>query len=366
MVAKLEVAFEAPQPPIDMKKMGAFMSRIVADMSGALACLLCALGDRLGLFQALSAQGPATAAELAGRAGIDERFAREWLNALACAGYLEFDAEGTRFTLPPEYAAPLAQEGGPMFMGGGYQQLLGLLGPVDQLVMAARSGDGVPQDAYGDDLWQGMERMSATWFDNQLVQHWIPLVPDLQSKLDKGIRVADVGCGSGRALINLAQAYPRSSFVGYDAFESAALRATANAKAAGVADKVRFETVDVAEGLPEDFDLITSFDSLHDFVEPLAALQAIRQALRPEGTYLVLEMNCSDKLADNVGPVGTILYGTSVFYNLPVSLANGGEGEGTMAFPESRVRRLCRQAGFAEVRRLPVQNPFNVLYEVTP
>ena len=366
MTTTIELTKDNPQPAIDMEKVGAFLNKVMGDMSGAIVSAMCILGDRLNLFKCLAANGPTTSAELAVRAGINERYAREWLSVLASAGYLEYDPATQHFTLPPEHALIIAQEGGPMFMGGGYQQLAGLLEPLDQLTQAFLQGGGVPQEAYGENLWAGMERMSATWFENLLVQQWIPAVPDVQAKLESGACVADIGCGGGRALIKLAQAFPNSRFVGYDTFAGAIARARGNAEIAGLAERVRFEQRDVVDGLPEQYDLIVTFDSVHDFINPYAGLQAIRRALLPGGTYLLLEMNCSDKLEESAGLVGTILYGTSVLYNLPVSLAYGGNGLGTMSFPESKVQELCTEAGFSSVHRLPIENPFNILYQVKP
>ncbi|EKF04538.1 putative SAM dependent methyltransferase [Tolypothrix sp. PCC 7601] len=357
---------QAPQFNMDMAKASAFMNRVMADLSGTLVSILCSLGDRLGLFKALAAYGPVTCAEFAGRAGINERYAREWLSALACAGYLEYDPSTQRFALPLEHALVLAQERGMMFMGGAYQQIPGLMAVLDQVAQAFRHGGGIPQSSYNRDLRQGMERMSATWFENLLVQQWLPTVPDVLSKLDRGIQVADIGCGGGWALIKLAQAFPNSRYVGYDGFALAIDVATANANSAGMSDHVRFEQRNVMAGLPDQYDLITTFDSVHDFANPLQGLQAIRQSLRPDGTYLLLEMNCADKLEENFGPAGTILYSTSVLYNTPVSLADGGAGLGTMGLPESKIRQLCTEAGFSSIRRLPIENPFNILYEVKP
>jgi SAM-dependent methyltransferase len=178
--------------------------------------------------------------------------------------------------------------------------------------------------------------------------------------------VADVGCGHGRALITLAHAFPNSRYVGYDVFAPAVARAQANAEAAGVTERVQFRTLDVVQGLPEPYDLITTFDVGHDMVNPRGALRAIRQALRPDGTYLMLEINCHDTLEANAGPLGALFYSASVLYCMTTSLAHGGEGLGTMGLPESKVRALCTEAGFSSVRRLPLENPFNTLYEITP
>jgi hypothetical protein len=294
----------ATQPSPDQEKTHVFMHKIAADLSGAVVVAMCALGDRLGLFKDLAAHGPASSAELAARAGVNERYAREWLSALASAGYLEYDPTSRRFALPPEHAPARAQEGGPMFVGGIYQQLPAAFGPLDRLAQVFRQGGGVPQAAYDENWWQGMERFTATWFMNLLVQQWIPAVPDIQAKLERGARVADIGCGRGRALITLAQAFPNSHYVGYDSFEPSIAHAKANAMAAGVGDRVSFQRLGIVQGLPEPYDLITTFDVVHDMVNPRGALQAIRRALRPDGTYLMLEINCADKLEDNAGPQG--------------------------------------------------------------
>jgi hypothetical protein len=239
LATALEANIQRPPVAFAPSKMEAFVNRVMGDMAGAVVCTMCVLGDRLGLFKELAANGPATSAELAARASINERYAREWLKALACAGYLEYDTATGRFALPPEYAPTLAQEGGPMFMGGVYQHLPGLFGQLDLLTEAFRHGGGVPQDVYGEDFRIGMERISAGWFENMLVQQWIASLPEVRAKLERGARVADIGCGSGRALIKLAQAFPRSSFVGYDMFPPAIARATANAEQVGVAERVR-------------------------------------------------------------------------------------------------------------------------------
>jgi SAM-dependent methyltransferase len=359
-------SMEAPPPALDMVKLQTFMNKTMEDMSGAIVSFMCTLGDRLGLFKSLAADGPATSAELAARVCISERYAREWLSTLASAAYLEYDPASGRFALPPEHALILAVEGNPMFMGGGYQLLAGLLGPLDQLMRAFRHGGGVRQEDYDENLRDGMERVSAGWFENLLVQQWIPALPDVQAKLEQGADVADVGCGAGRALIRLALAFPNSRCVGYDVFRPAIARATANVEMAGVADRVRFEQRDLADGLPGQYDLITFFDSLHDVRDPGAGLSSVHQALKPGGTCLVLEMNCADRLEQNTGPMATMLYGTSVLYNLPVSLAGGGAGLGTMGLPESKLKELCIGARFSHVHRLPVQNPFHALYEVKP
>lgn len=351
---------------IDLERTEAFLGKMLGDFAGMMASLLCSFGDRLGLFKDLAANGPATSEEMAARTGLNARYLREWLDGMACAGYLEYDPATARFTLPPEHTPALADEGGPFFMGGWFQQLAAIDGALlDRIAEAFRAGGGVGYDAYRPEFWQGMERATAAWFEHQMVQEWVPAASDVRAKLERGALVADVGCGRGRALLKLAQAFPRSRYVGYDVFQPNVESAAAAAAAAGVADRVRFAQRDVAEGLPELYDVITTFDVIHDLADPRAALRAIRQALRPDGTHLWLEIRCSDKLEENLGPLGTVMYGSSLVYCMTTSLATGGEGLGTLGLPEPKVRALAAEAGFGSVRRIS-EDPFNVLYELKP
>jgi SAM-dependent methyltransferase len=350
---------------LDEARVEAFMGKVLEDFSGTMTTLLCVLGDRLGLFEAL-VKGPATAAELPVRAGVSERYALEWLSGLAAAEYLEHEPTDGRYALPPEHQPAFAQEAGPMFLCGAYQMVHGMLGPFDRLVAAFRDGRGVPQEAFPDEWWDGMQRFTAGWFENLLLGEWLPALPHVREKLERGALVADVGCGSGRALLKLAEAFPNSRFVGFDAYDGQIARAAHNAERAGVADRVGFKLLDVAEGLPGEYDLITTFDVIHDAVDPLAVIRAIRGALRRDGSYLLLEINCADRREDNVGPIPALFYGFSVFYCLTTSLAHGGEGLGTCGCPEAKVRELCTQAGFGPIDRVPVETPFNVLYEIRP
>jgi SAM-dependent methyltransferase len=352
------------QATIDQKQAEAFVGKVLGDTTGTTNTVLAYIGDRLGLFKDLVANGPATSVELALRTGIHERYAREWLSGMAAASYLAYDPLSGRFTLPPAHAPTLADDGGPMFFGGVHQELLGTMRTINTVVDAFRTGGGVRIGAFDKDTWEGIERFTNGWFNNLLLQHWLPLLPDVQAKLERGARVADVGCGHGRALIKLAQTFPNSRYTGYDVGAFQIARAQANAEAAGVADRVRFEQVDATNGLPDHYDLITTFDVVHDAADPRGLLRAIRQALRPDGIYVCLEINCSDKLEENIHPIGALFYGFSVLLCLTQSLAENGEGLGTMGLPESKLREFCKEAGFGRVRRVPMDNPFNSLYEI--
>jgi SAM-dependent methyltransferase len=353
-------------PSLDEAKLEAFMGKVIGDVSGTMTTFLCSIGDRLGLFKVLADQGPATAAELATRAGVAERYAEEWLRGLWAAGYLELDADSGRYTLPPEHVPALAQEKGPFFVGGMYEMLPAMVTTWDHLIAAFQQGGGVAQTEYAPGTWSGMQRFTDSWFENLLLQAWIPALPEAKAKLEAGALVADVGCGSGRAILKLAEAFPNSRFVGYDAFEGQLARALVNAAQAGVDNRVRFELLDGAKGLPEQYDLVTTFDVLHDAVDPQGLVNGIRGGVKDDGSYVVLEINCADRHEDNVGPLGAMFYGVSIFYCMTTSLAHGGAGLGTCGLPESKVKELCDRAGFGSFRRLPIENPFNVLYEAKP
>jgi 2-polyprenyl-3-methyl-5-hydroxy-6-metoxy-1,4-benzoquinol methylase len=353
-------------PTIDEAKLGAFMEHVLGDASGLMASVLATLGDRLGLFKALAHEGAATSAGLASAADVNERYAREWLRGMHAAGYLELDRESGRYSLPPEHAQVLAVEGGPAFLGGAFQLTFGYLRTIERLTEAFRSGGGVPQSAYPTDTWEGMGRFSRSFYDNVLVQQWLPAADGLQQRLERGVTWADVGCGSGVAITRLAEAFPASRFVGYDSYEGQLELARRTAADSGVSDHVRFELLDASAGLPEHFDVISTFDVVHDAIDPPAVVSAIRRALKPDGTYLLLEMNSADDPDDNVGPLATLMYGISVVYCMTTSLAHGGAGLGTCGLPAAGVQELCTGAGFSAVRRLDIQDPFNSLYVVTP
>ena len=351
---------------IDQARAEAFVGKALGDAAGMMSVLMCSIGDRLGLFKNLAEHGPATSPEFAVRAGINERYAREWLSGLACAGYLDYEPSSGRFALPPEHAPVLAQEGGPVFFGGLYEMVPAWVQPIEQVIAAVKNGGGAPQSAYPQGFWDGFERFSGGWFENLLTPVWIPAMPDVEAMLTRGASVADVGCGRGRALIKMAQAYPNSRFTGYDAYQPTIPLAEANARAAGVADRVSFKHLDVAGGLPAQYDLITTFDVVHDSAQPRKLLKSIRQALTLNGRYVCLEINVSDKLEENVGMLGGFFYGASITYCMTSSLAAGGEGLGTAGLPESKLRELCLEAGFGSLERVALENPFNSLYVAKP
>ena len=350
---------------VDEAKVEEFVGKVLGDMSGMMVSKLATIGDALGLWKDLAANGPATSAELASRTGTAERYTREWLAGVHAAGYVDYEPATGVYTLP-SYAAPVfADEGGPVFFGGMLEMIEGVSPIFEELLDAFRTGGGVPQTSYNPHFWNGLSRFTSGWFENLLVPVWMPLIPEVEAKLIAGAAVADVGTGAGKALVKLAQHYPNSRYVGYDIFPAQVELATANAKEAGVDDRVRFEVADVSKGLPEEYDVITTFDVIHDAADPAGLLRAIRAGLRPGGRYLCLDINASHRPEENVGPLGGLFYSISVQYCMTTSLAQGGAGLGTCGFNPHTADAMCLDAGFASVRRVEMDNPFNNLYEAT-
>lgn len=344
----------------DPDKQQQFVNHAMTDIKGGYMMLMAHLGDRLGLFEAL-ARRPMDSRELAETLGLDAHYVAEWLAAMACGGYLEYTPETRTFSLPPEHATVLADSESPVFFGGIYQQMKGLWDVMPALRDRFSRGGGVDLGAYGQDWWDGMERLTATWAENFLLEEWIPQA-ELEGRLVDGARVADIGCGKGRALVRLAQAFPKITGVGYDLSDSNLEGARRLAAETGVDDRIRFEKHDIHDGLPESFDLIMTLDAAHDFRDPARAIKLIHRALRDDGAYLLLEYRVGENLEDNMGLIGAVFYSVSVTYCMTTSLALGGQGLGTCGMPESRVRAMTERAGFTQCRTLPFEHPLNKVY----
>jgi 2-polyprenyl-3-methyl-5-hydroxy-6-metoxy-1,4-benzoquinol methylase len=364
---RVETEIGSTTPAADEHEVERFAERVLGDLAATMVTSFCAIGDRLGLFRALS-KAPATSAELATRAALEERYVREWASGLAAAGYLDYDPASRRFSLSAAHATVLADERSPAFMGAAHhitRELLRMLDPVEQ---AFRRGGGVALDAYGEDFWIATARLTGVGFEHQLLQEWIPAVPGLEARLRAGARVADVGCGAGVAVLRLAQAFPRARLDGFDLRPADLERARRAAQEAGVADRVAFHQLDAVGGLPVgpgSYDVVTCFDVVHDSRDPLGLLRAALAALRPDGVCLILEINCHEDLAANRGPAAAVLYGFSLLHCMTQSLAAGGPGLGTCGLPEPRLRALCLEAGFRTLTRA-VEGPLDVLYAARP
>jgi 2-polyprenyl-3-methyl-5-hydroxy-6-metoxy-1,4-benzoquinol methylase len=355
----------------DEKKCSAFLTKVFEHNAAAMTVFMCSLGDRLGLFKTLATAGPATSTELAERADIHERYAREWLAGMHSSGYLECDPDEGRYTLPREYRPILAKEGHPFFLGSFHEHISGLYPAFEQVLQAFQTGEGVAQTHYSEHFSNGLERATRIWVEHFLVQHWLGAIPGLQAKLEQGADVAEVGCGSGLAVIKLAQTYPNSRFVGYEMDPGCIERATARAKSAGVSEQIVFERLDVTGPLPKKFDFIACFDVLHDVPRPDKALASIRKALRPDGALLVGEWAVEQDPEEDANPLASTMYGFSIMYCVPTTIAQGsasqaGEVLGTLGLPESKLNDLAQTAGFKEVRTVQSGHPILSLYVLTP
>lgn len=344
----------------------AFGNKVFTDFTHTIGTFLTVLGDRLGLFKALAGRGPVTNDELASLTGLDRRYVGEWLNGMVAAGSLEYIPDDQRYVLPDEWVPVLADEGGVAFMGGALALVPYMMGVIDEVESSFRSGGGVHQSHYDHRMWSEMQRQSEGVFNHLLAPAIVPSIPGAFEKLERGARVADVGAGGGMALVRLAAAYPASTFVGYDAFPAQVRLATENAQQAGVSDRLEFRIRDVLDGLDERFDLITSFDVVHDSARPGKFLEAVHDALKPDGAYAMLEPAAGETLEDNIGPVGTFLYGASIFYCMTTALAIGGEGIGTAGLPPSRVKALAEDAGFSTVEHIDFPHPLYAMFVLRP
>jgi SAM-dependent methyltransferase len=334
-------------PAVDQERVGEFARRVFDLYTSGLLTYLIDLGHRTGLFAAAE-QGPATAAELAERAGLHERYVREWLGAMATGGIMTYDAATRTYTLPAEHAACLT--------GTRYTNLAPMAGMVThlgkhnaELERAFREGGGVPYSAFRPEFTRARDQMNRPALEELLVSKWLPLVPGLVERLEAGARVADIGCGSGHALVLLAAAFPRSGFVGYDIAEDAIELGWAEAVQRGLTNVV-FEVADVAAlRVDEPFDAVFAIDAVHDQADPAEVLRRVLGSLAPGGRFVMVDMAASSNLEDNLdNPSAPWIYSVSTLHCTTVSLASGGAGLGA-AWGEQTARRMLREAGFGEV-----------------
>jgi 2-polyprenyl-3-methyl-5-hydroxy-6-metoxy-1,4-benzoquinol methylase len=358
------VTQQAPQ--LDEAKLQAFMGRVVGDFGATLSTALAVIGDRLGLYKALAAAGPLSAAELAAHTGTSERYVREWLINQAAGGYVEYDAATGRFSLPPEQAAALADESGPYFMGGGFQLVSAMIAAEPRIRTAFRTGEGMGWGEHDAGLFEGTERFFRPGYLGNLVGAWIPALDGVEEKLRRGCSVADIGCGHGAATIIMAQAFPASRFWGFDSHAPSIARARQAAAEAGVAARARFEVADaVTYPAPlSGYDLIAHFDCLHDMGDPVGACTHALRSLAADGTVLIVEPMAGERIEENFNPVGRVFSGASTLCCTPNALAQGGAALGTIA-TEAQLRAVVTSAGFTRFRRA-AQTPVNRVFEARP
>lgn len=345
---------------LDKKRLQDFARRLFGHYTSGMITLMVNVGHETGLFEA-AAKGPGTSEELAGRARLSERYVREWLGSMVTGGIMEYEPAARRYSLPPEHAVCLTGTSSRNLASN--SRMLGMLAKrLPAVVECFRTGGGVPYSEFRPDF---TEYMDASWrliYDGLLLKSFLPLVDGLAERLAAGIRVADIGCGTGHAINVMAKEFPKSDFVGYDIAADAIERARAEAGAMGLTN-ARFEVADVSH-LASDakFDLVTSFDAIHDQRDPAAVLRGAAAALAPDGVYLMVEPRASSNLEENVpNPFAPWMYGVSVLHCMTVSLAVGGAGLGTV-WGEQTARRLLSDAGFSSVRSVPAPGPQNTIF----
>jgi SAM-dependent methyltransferase len=350
---------------VDMDKLMSFVFRAVDEVGATLNTALVVMGDKLGLYRTLAGAGPLTPAEVASRSGCAERYVREWLNAQAASGYLEYDPGSGRYLLPAEQAVALTDESSPAYLPGFFQIALGSVHDAPRVVEAARSGAGIGWHDHVADVHDGCERFFRPGYNAHLVEEWLPALHGVVTKLEAGAHVADVGCGHGASTILMAQAFPASTFVGFDYHQASIQVAAKRAHAAGVGARVSFEVAPAAAFPGADYDLVTMFDCLHDMGDPSGAARHIRAALAADGTWMIVEPAAGDRVEDNLNPVGRAYYAFSTLLCTPCSLSQEvGLALGAQA-GEARIGDIVSGAGFARFHRV-AETPFNLVFEALP
>lgn len=349
---------------IDEAKFSALVDRMITEMGVVFGLSLVLVGDRLGLYRALVELGPATSSELAKHTGTFERYVREWLAAQAAAGYVSYDHETGRYFMTEEQAMVFADETSPLFVPGAFEAAAAMIRDEPKITEAFQSGRGVGWHEHDRCLFRGTERFFKPGYATNLAAKWIPALEGVEAKLKRGARVADVGCGHGASTIIMAKAYPNSEFFGYDYHDLSIQRARELAAQAGVAERVHFEAA-AATQYPGVYDLIAFFDCLHDMGDPVSAARHAHEALKPDGTLMLVEPFSRDELADNLTPVGRMFYSASTMICTPASLSQEvGLGLGAQAGPR-RLSDVLREGGFRKVR-VATETPFNLVIEARP
>ena len=354
--------YTPPPAPSDVQ---AFMGQVVTDLGAAFSGVLVNVGRRLGLYRAMADLGACTSATLAEATGIRERYVREWLANQAAGGYVAYDPDQRTYALPPAHAMVLALEQSPVFMAAAFEVAASFWLDEDKIVETFRSGEGLGWHAHNRRLFCGTENFFRTGYRAHLVSEWLPALDGVVERLKRGGRVADIGCGHGASTIAMAQAFPRSSFIGLDYHDASIATARSRAAEAGVASNTAFEVRSATEFDGQDFDLICFMDCLHDLGDPVGALVRCRGALKADGKVLLVEPYAGDRLEDNLNPIGRMYYAASVVLCTPNSLSQEvGLGLGAQA-GEERLRKVAEEAGFSALRRA-AQTPVNLILELTP
>lgn len=339
------------------------VGKMLGDLGGAFSVPTVRIGLRLGLFHSLHADGPATAAELAGRLGLAERYVREWALAQAANGYIMLDPEGQKFSLSPEQAMVFAIQDSPLFLEGAFELAAAMIEGESKVEEGFRTGQGVAWGESAGCLFCAVGAFFRPGYVNGIVQAWLPAIDGAVPRLKAGAKVADIGCGVGFSTLIMAEAFPNSQFIGYDFHEPSIQQANAHAAAHGLADRVHFEATPAKEIGEAGFDLITMFDCLHDMGDPRGCADHIRTLLKEDGAWMIVEPIAGNEPSENIGnPVSRLFYNASTMICVPTSLSQEvGEALGAQA-GQTKLTQLLTDAGFTKVRRA-TEGPFNMVLE---
>ncbi len=343
-------------------KLQAFLDRAVTDLAACYGGVMVSLGDKLGLYRALAGAGPLTSADLAERAGCAERYVREWLGSQVAADYVDYDPAAETYELPAEHAAVLADPDSSMLLTPAYNVPASMWIDEEQAVRAFRTGEGVPWGAHDERLFCGVAAFYQNAYAASLVPQWLPALDGVVEQLERGARVADIGCGHGHSTVLMAEAYPNSTFFGFDSHEASIAAAIENAEAAGVSDRVSFTVGTAADHPFEGFDLICFFDALHDMGDPVGAARHARSSLAEGGTVMLVEPYAADRVEGNKGPIGRLYYSASTALCCAHAISDGGQHVLGAQAGEARLADVFGEAGFTHWR-VADQTPFNLVLE---
>jgi 2-polyprenyl-3-methyl-5-hydroxy-6-metoxy-1,4-benzoquinol methylase len=347
---------------IDQRKLETLVNTAISDISAAYGGVMISLGYKLGLYRAMAGAGPLSSAEVARRGECAERYVREWLNSQVAGGYIAYHPSSETYELTPEQAAVLADDTSPVFIPTAWQVPASMWFDEHKAIDAFRTGKGIAWGEHDERLFCGVAAFYRNGYQASLVQEWLPALEGVTQKLERGGRVADIGCGHGHSTVIMAKAFPESRFWGFDVHEPSIVAARRNAERAGVADRVSFEVAGAAEYARRDYDLICFFDCLHDMGHPQRALRHAAKALAPEGTVMLVEPYAEDRVEDNVSPVGRLYYAASSMICCAHAISENGTHVLGAQAGEARLADLARASGFSKVRRA-IQTPFNMVLE---
>ena len=355
------MATPVPNREINEDKMHQFLGKVVGDFGASLSSSLAYIGQKLGLYKTLAANGPLTAAELAEKTNTNERYVREWLVNQASGGYVEYDAANGRYSLTPEQAVALTEEQSPFYVGGGFFVVKAMTQAVERIESYFREGGGMLWGEHHPDLFIGTERFFRPGYTAHLVSTWIPSLAGVEEKLKAGAKVADVGCGHGASTIIMAKAYPNSEFWAFDNHEASVEYAKRAVQDAGVGDRVHVEVAN-AQTIPDNqYDLVAFFDCLHDMGDPVGACRRAAEVLKADGTALIVEPMAGNNVEENFNPIGRTFAGASTLCCTSNSLAQNGPALGAVA-SEDALREVVLAGGFKTFRRA-TETPFNRIFE---